>query len=44
MEKWIKIKGFKCDKCDHEWIQRKKEKPKICPKCKSKFWDYKNQK
>ncbi len=36
----IKIKGFKCERCEHEWVPRKKkEKPIICPKCKSPYWD-----
>lgn len=36
--------GFKCERCGHEWIARKgeyKEKPALCPKCKSAYWDKK---
>lgn len=36
----ITIKGYKCERCGHEWIPRnKEEKPIICPKCKSPYWD-----
>jgi len=28
-----------CSRCGHIWKQRKKIKPKICPICKSKYWD-----
>ncbi len=42
------INAFKCLRCGHEWIPRVelsqlegelKEKPRICPKCKSAYWD-----
>lgn len=36
----IKVKGYKCNNCKYEWLPRsKKEKPLICPKCKSARWD-----
>ena len=36
----IKIKGYKCERCNHEWIPRNKaENPMICPKCKSPYWN-----
>ena len=36
----IKVKGYKCNNCGNEWLPRsKKEKPLICPKCKSARWD-----
>jgi len=36
----IKLKGYKCERCGHEWAPRnKKEKPIICPKCKSPYWN-----
>ena len=43
-EKLIKITSFHCDRCGHNWIRNKynfhhKNKPQICPKCKSKKWD-----
>lgn len=36
----IKISGFKCERCEHEWIPRNnKEEPLVCPKCKSPYWN-----
>jgi DNA-directed RNA polymerase subunit RPC12/RpoP len=36
----IKVKGYKCNNCANEWIPRsQKERPLICPKCKSSRWD-----
>lgn len=42
------VNAFKCLRCGHEWIPRVelsqlegelKEKPRICPNCKSAYWD-----
>ncbi len=36
----IKIDGYLCLRCNHRWAPRKdKEKPTVCPKCKSPYWD-----
>ena len=36
----ITVEGFKCERCGHEWIPRNKEDhPRVCPKCKSPYWD-----
>jgi predicted Zn-ribbon and HTH transcriptional regulator len=35
----ITQKGYKCDRCGYEWTPRKKEKPIVCPKCKSPYWN-----
>ena len=36
----IVVKGYKCKRCGHVWIPRNKnEKPRVCPKCKSPYWD-----
>lgn len=35
----IKKNGFRCERCNHEWIPRLKEYPTICPVCKSAYWD-----
>jgi len=37
MDKLIK-RGNLCKRCGHEWGS-KQEKPTICPKCKSPYWD-----
>jgi len=39
MEVELKIKGYKCERCSHEWQPRKKEYPVTCPNCKSPYWD-----
>lgn len=28
-----------CERCGHEWYSRSKVKPRVCPKCKSPYWD-----
>lgn len=42
------INAFKCLRCGHEWIPRVemaqlegkiKDKPRICPSCKTPYWD-----
>ncbi|MCK5260548.1 MAG: hypothetical protein KAJ44_00030 [Thermoplasmatales archaeon] len=36
----ITVDGYKCERCEHEWIPRNwEEKPRVCPKCKSPYWD-----
>jgi len=30
---------LECKRCGHKWKQREKEKPIICPKCKTPYWD-----
>ncbi len=35
----IKRKGFRCERCEHEWIPNDiKIEPTVCPKCKSPYW------
>lgn len=40
-EPWrVLIPGFKCLRCGRQWAPRGDgEKPRICPKCKSAYWD-----
>jgi len=33
------MKILKCKRCNHEWASRKPDKVKVCPKCKSPYWD-----
>jgi predicted Zn-ribbon and HTH transcriptional regulator len=41
----IKLDGYQCQKCGHEWAPRnKKDYPRMCPKCKSVRWDKKDSK
>jgi len=35
----IKISGYRCERCGHEWTPRNKEEPLVCPKCKSPYWN-----
>jgi len=36
----LKVEGFRCERCNHEWQPRKKaQMPRLCPKCKSAYWD-----
>jgi protein-arginine kinase activator protein McsA len=36
----ITVMGYRCDRCEHEWIPVSAAKePKVCPKCKSAYWD-----
>jgi hypothetical protein len=37
----ITVMGFRCERCDHEWIPRGtgEQEPSVCPKCKSPYWN-----
>jgi predicted Zn-ribbon and HTH transcriptional regulator len=36
----VQLWGYRCERCGHEWLPREKERdPKVCPKCKSPYWD-----
>jgi len=35
----IRLDGFICERCQHQWLSRKNQKPTVCPKCKSPYWD-----
>jgi len=36
----ITVMGFRCERCSHEWIPRDFDsEPRVCPKCKSPYWD-----
>jgi len=40
MAKMIQIMGYRCERCGHEWVPRDKDQaPKVCPHCKSPYWD-----
>ena len=28
-----------CNRCGHKWMSSHEEKPRVCPKCKSVYWD-----
>lgn len=31
--------GFSCERCGYKWVPKKKSHPRVCPKCKSAWWD-----
>jgi len=33
------ISAVKCLRCGYEWVPRHLNKPRICPKCGSHYWD-----
>lgn len=35
----ITMKGYQCERCAHQWAPRDAGYPKVCPKCKSPYWD-----
>ena len=37
----ITVMGFRCERCAHEWIPRSgaDEEPRVCPKCRSPWWN-----
>lgn len=38
----LTVWGYRCERCEHEWIPRDQtieSTPKVCPKCKSPYWD-----
>jgi DNA-directed RNA polymerase subunit RPC12/RpoP len=36
----VKLVGYRCGRCDHEWVPRDRTKePMVCPKCKSPYWN-----
>jgi hypothetical protein len=42
----ITLQGYECERCTHQWVPRQetKEEPKVCPKCKSPYWNPHRQK
>jgi len=35
----LKLKGYRCERCGHEWVPRNSAKPIICPLCKTAYWN-----
>ena len=41
----FEVEGFQCERCKHKWVPRNiKDTPRVCPRCKSPYWDRKKQK
>ena len=28
-----------CNRCHHKWLSKAEEKPRVCPRCKSVYWN-----
>ncbi len=35
----ITVMGFRCERCEHEWIPNGEKEPLVCPKCHSPYWN-----
>ena len=36
----VEVLAWKCERCEHVWLGRDmSQPPKVCPKCKSPYWD-----
>jgi len=35
----MKLPILKCERCKHKWVPRTTREPKVCPKCKSAYWN-----
>lgn len=35
----LKLLYLKCKRCGHKWPPRTSSLPKVCPKCKSPYWN-----
>jgi predicted Zn-ribbon and HTH transcriptional regulator len=42
----IELTGWRCERCGHEWVARQEwtDAPRVCPKCKSPYWNEPRQK
>ena len=42
---YVMIPGFLCERCGHRWIRKQPgtPEPKVCPKCKSTYWNTQRQ-
>lgn len=35
----VQLWGYRCERCGHEWLPRQEGEPRVCPKCKSPYWN-----
>ncbi len=40
----VKLSGYRCERCEHEWFPRNRKEPLVCPKCKSPYWNKQKKK
>jgi predicted Zn-ribbon and HTH transcriptional regulator len=34
-----KFTSHACNRCHHKWLGKSAEKPNVCPRCKSVYWN-----
>ena len=39
MNRQLELPTLKCLRCGHTWYPKKPVEPKVCPKCKSPYWN-----
>lgn len=38
----VTMSAYQCNRCDHVWVPKlykSDSRPKVCPKCKSAYWE-----
>lgn len=35
----ITVMGYRCERCNHEWVPNGEKEPRVCPKCHSPYWN-----
>lgn len=35
----VQVWAWKCERCEHVWVPREDAEPRVCPKCKSPYWN-----
>ena len=34
-----KFIAHSCNRCHHKWLSKGEEEPRVCPRCKSVYWN-----
>ena len=42
-EEPVQLMRYNCFNCFHSWLPRTEKRPRVCPKCKSAWWDVKKE-
>ena len=42
-EKVVSLPKWTCVRCGHEWLPRQETRPRLCPNCRSAYWDKKRK-
>jgi len=35
----VMLSGWQCERCGHIWLPTSQEEPRVCPRCKSPYWN-----